>query len=344
MAEGLAGTGPIWMPVRAVPSAAGGSFLLRPMAADAPVEEVLFGLHGRPPADHPAAAGLRSALIRDHAPTAPVLPPLLAIWHLTRCGSTLTARMLSCIDALQVMDEPGAVVDICGAFWALVPIADRLAALDAALRSLGQRVRPGARHLVVKQSLRSWRDQDLFAQIHPDMHRVLIIRDPLEILVSNLTGPPGWLKLRDAVWSPLLSGVALARQRELNDAEFIARCLGRAFTAMAAMVEADPAGWLILDYAELPGAVTTRLLPRLGITPTPDEAAAMADATRLQAWSRRGRRPFSDDRAQKQAAATPEMHDLCDRFLRAPWQRMAAVAHGGSGILNLDQAARQSAS
>lgn len=310
-----------FMPVRAIPSPEGGRFLLRPVGP----ADFLFGLHGPPPAGDPAAASVRATAIRDHAPVGPILPPILSIWHLTRCGSTLTARMLSCIEALQVTDEPGALVDVCGAFWSLVPTADRLPALAATLQSLGQRLRPGARHLVVKQSLRSWQELALFTRLYPGMHRLLIIRDPLEILVSNLQGPPGWLKLRDAVWSPLLSGVGLAAQRGLSDAEFIARCLGRAFTAMAEMVEQDPAGWLILDYTELPGAVISRLLPRLGITPSPDECAAMEEVTRLQAWNRQGRQPFRDDRAEKQAAATPEMHALCDRFLREPWQKLALL-------------------
>jgi len=309
------------MPLRAVPLVEGGRFLLRPVGP----ADFLFGLYGRPPVDDPVTPLLQEVAIRDHVPVGPILPPILSIWHLTRCGSTLTARMLSCIEALQVTDEPGALVDICGAFWGLVPAADRLPALDMTLRSLGQRLRPGARHLVVKQSLRSGQELDLFTQLHPDMHRLLIIRDPLEILVSNLRGPPGWLKLRHMVWSPLLSGVGMATQRDLSDAEFIARCLGRAFTAMARMVEKDPAAWLILDYTELPGAVMTRLLPRLGITPDPVELAAMEAVTRLQAWNPKGRQPFQDDRADKQAAATPEMHALCDRFLREPWQRLALL-------------------
>lgn len=309
------------MPVRAVPSVEGGRFLLRPVGS----ADFLFGLHGRPPVDDPVTPLLQEVAIRAHVPVGPILPPILSIWHLTRCGSTLTARMLSCIEALQVTDEPGALVDICGAFWGLVPSTLRLSALDMTLRSLGQRLRPGARHLVVKQSLRSGQELDLFTRLHPNMHRLLIIRDPLEILVSNLRGPPGWLKLRHEAWSPLLSGVGLATQRGLSDAEFIARCLGRAFTAMARMVEQAPAGWLILDYTELPGAVTTRLLPRLGITPSPTELAAMAEVTRLEAWNRQGRQPFQDDRADKQAAATPEMRVLCDRFLREPWQRLALL-------------------
>lgn len=310
------------MPVTAVPSAAGGRFQLRRMEP----EDFLFGLHHRLPDAHQIGSNSLEVDVRDHVPTGPILPPLLSIWHLTRCGSTLTARMLSCIDALQVTDEPGALVDICGAFWSLVPAADRLQALDMTLRSLGQQLRPEARHLVVKQSLRSGPELDLFTQLHPDMHRLLIIRDPLEILVSNVLKPPGWLKLRDAVWSPLLSGVGLAAQRSLSDAEFTARCLGRAFTSLAEVVEKDPTGWLILDYTELPGAVMDRLLPRLGITPSAAEQAAMAEVTRLEAWNRKGRQPFTDDRAEKQAAATADMRALCDRFLREPWQRLAALA------------------
>lgn len=307
-----------FMPVRAVPSAEGGRFLLRPVGP----ADFLFGLHGPPLAGDPVAEQVRMVAIRDHVPVGPILPPILSIWHLTRCGSTLTARMLSCIEALQVTDEPGALVDVCGAFWSLVPAVDRRPALAASLQSLGQRLRPVARHLVVKQSLRSCQELTLLTQLYPEMHRLLIIRDPLEILVSNLQGPPGWLKLRDAVWSPLFSGVGLAAQRDLSDAEFIARCLGRAFSAMAGMVEQNPGGWLILDYTELPGAVMSRLLPRMGIIPSPDECAAMEEVTRLQAWNRKGRQPFHDDRAEKQAAATPEMHALCEQFLRSPWQRL----------------------
>lgn len=313
---------PVFMPVRAAPSGQGGTFLLRPMAGPA---DFLFGLHGRPPADDPAAAGLQTVAIREHRPGKPALPPLLSIWHLTRCGSTLTARMLSCIKALQVADEPGALVDICGAYWAMVPEPDRQAALDVALRSLGQPLCSEARHLVVKQSLRSCGEPDLFARLHPDMQRLLLIRDPLEILVSNLRGKPGWLKLRDVAWSPLLSGLGLAAQSRLSDAEFIAHCLGRAFAMLADKVEQDPAGWLIVDYPELPHAVISRLLPRLGITPSEAELAAMAEVTRLQAWNRHGRQLFSDDRAGKQAAATPEIQALCDRFLRPSWLRLARL-------------------
>lgn len=316
-----------FMPVTATPSAGGGRYVLRPVGP----ADFLFGLHGRQSSASQPDPLLQEVAIRDHVPVRPILPPILSIWHLTRCGSTLTARMLSCIEALQVTDEPGALVDICGAFWGLVPAADRLPALDMTLRSLGQRLRPGARHLVVKQSLRSGAELDLFTRLHPDMHRLLIIRDPLEILVSNLRKPPGWLKLRNAVWSPMLSGVGLATQAGLSDAEFIARCLGRAFTAMAEAVEKDSTAWLILDYTELPGAVMTRLLPRLGITPSPAECVAMEETTRLEAWNRKGRQPFRDDRADKQAAVTAEMRALCDRFLREPWQRLALLNQSQPG-------------
>ena len=40
--------------------------------------------------------------------------------------------MLSRIASLQVTDEPGAVVDICGALWSLVPQDRRRVALDRA--------------------------------------------------------------------------------------------------------------------------------------------------------------------------------------------------------------------
>lgn len=310
------------MPVRAVPSAGGGTFLMRPLADP---EDFLFGLHGATTRAETTAAPFPVVSIPDYRASEHVLPPLLSIWHLTRCGSTLTARMLSKINSLQVTDEPGALADICGAFWALVPKVQRQVALKAAVQAIGQPLRPEATHLVIKQSLRNWRDLDALEQLYPAMHRVLLIRDPLEILVSNVRSPPGWLRLRHAIWSPLLSGIAFDKQRALSDAEFIARCLGRAFGGLADVVEQDPEAWLILDYQELPDAVPERLLSRLGIHPTAAERAAMAAQTQLQAWNRDGRRPFTPDSAAKQAAATAEMRALCDIWLRPAWSRLAAL-------------------
>lgn len=314
----------VQIPIAAVPDRTGGYVSLLAV----PVGESALRLASlRPAGDNEADADHPSIPIRDFVP-AETLPLRLAIFHMTRCGSTLVVRMLDTVSSLQCYDEPSAALNLCGPAWLLVPEAMRRTALERIMAGLGQPLRPTASALVVKFALREWLGLPLLDAVCPGLPKVMIIREPLEVLVSNLSSLPPWAEAQFKPFAPLCSGVARSNLAAMDRSEFIARCLGVAMDAFADAIEKAPEEWTLIAFPELPEAVTTRVLPRLNIAPTAADRAALAAVAGRDAKRSDGT-PFRPDSADKQARATPEMRALCDRFLAAPYARLAALHRAG---------------
>ncbi|WP_143132111.1 aspartyl/asparaginyl beta-hydroxylase [Methylobacterium sp. 174MFSha1.1] len=270
-------------------------------------------------------SNLARSRIRDYAPVGPILPLELVIFHVTRCGSTLVSRMLDCLGSCQIYNEPRVMLRLCGPIWHLAPSVMRQAALEGILAGLGQKLTIQATALVVKMALFQWLSLPLLETCRPGLPKLMIIRDPLEVLVSNILEPPHWAGTKGSPTAPLASGIALSTQAGLSEQEYVARCLGRAMAALADAIEGAPADWIIIDHAELPGAIHDRLLPRLGIVPTGAERAAMEAQARLYSKRRDDAAVYRPDTDRKQAAATPEMRALCARFMAGPHARLRAL-------------------
>ncbi len=310
------------MPFEAVPDRDGGYFFLVEVTPDTP----LLQSFSRVPADRALFwSSLPKKPIRDFVPVGPALPLRLAIFHVTRCGSTLVSRMLDCLRDCQVYDEPRVMLRLCGPVWHLAPPVMRQAALEAVLGGLGQPIKPQATALVLKLALFEWLSLPLLAACRPGLPKLMIIRDPLEVLVSNLLKPPIWAGNKELQIAPLASGVARSAQRAMSDQEYIARCLGKAMDALADAIERAPADWIIIDHAELPDAIHDRLLPRLGIVPLPAERMAMDAQARLYSKRKEAAGVYIPDSDRKHAAATPEMRQLCTRFMAAAHARLLAL-------------------
>ena len=115
--------------------------------------------------------------------------PAGIIFHVARCGSTLISQSLKQLDNLAVYAEPQPVNEI------LVPPHEwPRADMVAAIRALGSAF---ARHAggpyVLKLS--SWNTLfcDIVTEAFPETNWVLCLRDPVEVGVSLLQQPPGWL-------------------------------------------------------------------------------------------------------------------------------------------------------
>ena len=116
--------------------------------------------------------------------------PVGIIFHVARCGSTLLSQSLKRLDDLVVYAEPQPVNEILAPphKW---PRAD----LVAALRTLSAAFARHARRPYVLK-LSSWNTLycDIVAEAFPDTPWVLSLRDPVEVGVSLLASPPGWLQ------------------------------------------------------------------------------------------------------------------------------------------------------
>ncbi len=259
------------------------------------------------------------ARFAETMPADAAFTPSGLVFHLSRCGSTLVAQMLAAVTAHVVASEPApldAIIERASSDTAsarLVAVGQIRAMVAALLRD-----RHGDRRIgVVKLDCWHMLTWDVLAEAFPDVPFLFLYRDPVEVLVSHARRPgsqtvPG-----------LIPHLADDSDLVADPAVFGARLLGRIAHAASDAVGAGRA--IALRHDSLPEAFFDRILPHFGI------AADDADCSVMRAAGRRDAKapsmPFVDDRATKQAEATPSLRSQAAIYLTPPLARLdAAVA------------------
>jgi hypothetical protein len=233
-------------------------------------------------------------------------PPVAGVVaHVSRCGSTLVARMLAEVPGSLVLSEAPPIDQVLRGPGSEAERARHLRALVAALAAPWSE---GVERLFLK--LDSWSTAELgvVRRAFPDAPWVFVYRDPLEVVVSQL-------RLRGAhlvpgLLPPALFGIADDELPTLVPETFAARVIGSIEEAGLRALELG-SGRLVC-YPQLPAAVPSLVVDHLGI-PLED-----ADRERLLATAEfAAKNPglyFEPDAAGKQAAATPAMRDAVERY------------------------------
>jgi len=219
------------------------------------------------------------------------------VFHMSRCGSTLVAQMLAAAQHHIVLSE-APPVDAMVRLREFLPTAcddDRRRALVAMTAALGRRV-AGAGDLFVK--LDSWHSiaLPLFRAAFPQTPWVFLYRDPVEVLVSQM-------RARGMQTVPGLLPAELQGEGDaepLGPEDFCAQVLAKG--CAAAIEHYSGGGGLFVDYADLPEAFFTKILPHFGLSPSSADSAAMRAAAQRDAKAPQF--TFSPDADEKRAAAT----------------------------------------
>jgi hypothetical protein len=227
------------------------------------------------------------------------------IYHLSRCGSTLTAQMIAALPGARVVSEAPPIDAVAQLVHTRpdLPEPVRIALLRAIILAYGRGV---AGAFVLK--LDSWHTLalPLFRASFPDVPWIFLFRDPAEILVSQVRMPG--LQTVPGAMPPGLYGIA--KDERVPGVDYCARVLSRVCDAVLADGAADA---LVIDYATLPAGVEALILPHFGIMPE------MIDLSGLRAASARdAKRPevvFVDDSAGKRDAAGPAIRAAVERHL-----------------------------
>jgi hypothetical protein len=180
------------------------------------------------------------------------------IFHMSRCGSTLVHRMLGALPAATAISEPApldAVVTLCRA--SSLPLTEQVPYLRAMVGALDGGRKQGPYFL----KLDSWHTLalPLFRAAFPDVPWIFLYRDPAEVLASQLR-ERGLQTVPDPR-SAALYGIA--GYDRMPSEEYCARVLAAICGAALGHLEAPEA--LLVNYAEIPGAVADRILPHFGI-------------------------------------------------------------------------------
>ncbi|MNF39438.1 hypothetical protein D3C84_204080 [compost metagenome] len=258
--------------------------------------------------------GLQALL--DWQAASPGLAPGAFIFHASRCGSTLIAQMLACLDSHVVLSEPPPLDSLLRGHYrdGLDGFAQE-AAVVAMLSALGQAPTPSSRHLVVKLDAWNLFELPILRRCFPDTPWVFLYRDPLEIAASHLLMPgmhmiPGQLGV-----SPLNESGEVAVPREA----YIARRLGRLLQQAVEMCREY--GGLALNYSELPHAAVGRLRESLRLAP--DQLEAVMAASRQNA--KRPGETFAADAQRKRDSAPAALREAVTRWAQGPYQALEAL-------------------
>jgi hypothetical protein len=179
--------------------------------------------------------------IRELAHRMPSAPPAGLIFHVSRCGSTLLSNAMRLAERTTVVSEAqpfSAIFPLGGSsgppLAALLSVGDRKMLLDALASLFQSYAGHGANRLVIK--FPSWNILflELVHLIWPTTPCLIVIRDPVDVMVSNLLKPGGWLGMKQSVYARHLSGAtADASDAGMGVEEYCARTLGQFYTSAA---------------------------------------------------------------------------------------------------------------
>jgi len=213
------------------------------------------------PAPQMVRTDLDALAVLDQAPS---LDPSGLIFHLSRCGSTLLARLLRQVPGCLVISEPDSINSLLVADKTIVNEKTQVRLLRLLIRALGRCRFGDERHYVVKLSSWNVRKLDLFRRAFPAAPLVWVQRRPAEVMMSLLARPPQWLQLQsDPKLAGALFDIAPEEMKALEPAAFYARALAALLKAAWAQASGELP---TIEYANLPEIAWTTVAPLFGLS------------------------------------------------------------------------------
>lgn len=313
-----------WLPTSVVPSVQGPAINWAHFAG-APLAESFFTESLRRAGARPLnrLLPLRTPLqdLVDSPPIEDALAPDGFIFHMSRCGSTLVSQMLAAVPGTIAVSEPppvDAVVRMTG--MAPQPFGWQVRALQAMVAALGRNRSGDARRYFIKTDAWHILALPLFRAAFPSVPWVFLYRDPIEVIVSQMR-MSGMMAIPE-ILSPEMFGIDMADV--IPSPDYCSRVMAALCTA--AVEGYGAGGGILVNYSELPDAVSGRLLDHFGIEPGADDLAAMTDATRRDV--KNSDQSFQPDAETKQREASPAIREAVGRHLAPVYAQLEALRVG----------------
>lgn len=311
---------PLWLPARLV---ADGPQMLVEWAhfGTAPFDAPFFAVHLRRARSHPVS---RLYLWRtplealEHAASEAGRGFDGLVFHMSRCGSTMVSQALAAMPGHVALSEPAPfdqLLQFCAARTDLA-LEYRLALLRGMAALLTGERGGVVRRRFLKTDCWHAGALPLLRAAFPDTPWIFLYRDPCAVLRSH-ERMPGW----QSVPGPHAAMVGIDEPGALPGLEFTARVL--AATCHMAADHAGLGGGLFVDYAELPEAFVTRILPHFGITPNAAERQAIAAA--LARDAKEPYKPFDPNKHAAPEGASAEVLAASERHLAPAVARLRAI-------------------
>lgn len=245
------------------------------------------------------------------------LAPSGFIFHMSRCGSTLVQNALRCLDGTIVPGEPEVLSAL---LLASAPgdslrgeAAARQAERDALLRSLvkvfGRRRTAKDRRFFIKFASLETIRLDVVRRLWPDVPWLFIYRDPVDVVVSNMARPSGWMDRPTPAEVKRYFGWGPRAVDAMTREEYCARVVSRYCEVAAG--SADRKAHL-LNYEDIDLERLVAVMEAFGIQPSRAERARVEKSLRVYSKDPRGERPFVPDTALKRRIAGPAVQQAVE--------------------------------
>jgi len=244
----------------------------------------------------------------------PGLHPSGFIFHMTRCGSTLAARMLGAVEGAVAYSEPQVISNIlAGQALGLLSDPDRV--LRSCIGVLARSADVVKRPFFLKFS--SWNVLHLgrIRSLFPEVPWLFLFRDPVEVLVSQVRTPSSSLCSELPVYGGLdLEGTPGSLERTAQ--------LLEAFCSTA--LEHLHDGGRLLEYPNIVDGLLGDSGAFLGLGSSPSQQQAMLEAARWN--SKKLGEVFESDKEHKRAEASTELLALAEERLNPLYEELKAAA------------------
>lgn len=151
-----------------------------------------------------------------------VLPVALVIFHCGRCGSTLLGRMLEADRGNRVLLEPNALQRFLELNRANLGRAEVRRDFQRLVAAYGLDPAGGEQRLVIKLTSTLIPQVELFRSCFPNAQFVYLLRDPTEVVASELKGLASFLGREKRAELAQLFGEGTRPLDEFSDAEWCA--------------------------------------------------------------------------------------------------------------------------
>lgn len=255
--------------------------------------------------------------LRDLVQTERCASPSGFIFHMSRCGSTLVHRMLCSLPAtLSISESPA--IDQALMLPTTVPGLSEADCLDWIRGVLLATSRPRGyevdRYFV---KFDAWHCAHIgwIERAFPDVPWLMLIRDPLEVLVSAQKNRAA---NSIAGIGPLPAATDLSSALQMVDEEYLARVLAQHLHG--ALLHADSPNGVIVNYRDLPANALPTILAHFKLEPTAAELQTMLAATAMHA--KHPATAFEPDAARKQSEASTAARQWSEALMSTPYQAL----------------------
>jgi hypothetical protein len=193
----------------------------------------------------------------------PRIKPSGLILHISRCGSTLLANAMRIDDSVLMLSEATVIGTALAPVPQMIPHAKEL--LDCAVRIFASFRQQRDLKLIIKfvsWNVMSW---SVIRALWPDVPAVFVIRDPLEVILSNLRGPGALMAFKN---QPILSGNVFGWDQFGSNAlgmkpeEYCAKVVGRLCYSLAKALDQH---CRIIDYQSITSQTVSEMADFFGI-------------------------------------------------------------------------------